>query len=141
MEKEQKTSTARYHPHYYGKLIREHLFFVCLVIMIAALLDVELRSFYLVIGLFGIVGVTILAGLTSPSNRAVMFVNMLVATFMFLFFEYFTIIRFVRYENFCDNIFLLRQVISIVFLIILYYSTKTMRYCNDESCKINPPLR
>jgi len=141
MEKEQTTSAPTYHPHYYGNLIREHLFVAGFVIMVVALLDVELRSFYVIIGLFGVVVFTILAGLTSPSNRAVMFSDMMVSACMFLFFEYFSINRFIRYENFSDNVFLLRQLLAVIFLIVLYYSTKTMRYRADESCKMNPPVK
>ncbi len=116
------------HPHYYGNLIRKNFFFAGFVIMMAALLDSELRSFYLFVGLFGVVGVTVLAGLTSPRKRAVMLTDVLVSAFMFLVFEYFAIAAYARYENFSDSVFLLRQLIAVVFLVALYYSTKTMRY-------------
>lgn len=119
---------AAVHPHYYGNLIRKNFFFAGFIIMMAALLDSELRSFYLFVGLFGVVGVTILAGLTSPRKRAIMLIDVLVSAIMFLIFEYFAIAAYARYENFSDNVFFLRQLIAVIFLVALYYSTKTMRY-------------
>ena len=121
-------SPEKVHPHYYGNLIRKNFFLAGFIIMMAALLDSELRSFYLFVGLFGVVGVTILAGLTSPRKRAIMFIDVLVSAVMFLIFEYFAIVAYARYENFSDSVFFLRQLIAAIFLVALYYSTKTMRY-------------
>lgn len=125
------------HPHYYGDLVRKHLFFAAIVIMIAALLDSELRNFYLFIGLFGVVGFTILAGLTSRSSRSIMLTDVLVSAFMFLIFEYYAIAAFVQYENFSHPAFFLRQTIAVIYLIILYYSTKTTRYYADMTRRID----
>lgn len=135
MEKEpKKTSpeTEPRHPHYYGDLIRKQLFFAAFVIMLAALIDEELRNFYLFVGLFGVVGFTILAGLTSPQKRSIMFTDVLVSAFMFLIFEYFAISAFTQYNDFSDPIFFFRQLIAVVYLITLYYSTKTLRYYDDQ---------
>lgn len=124
----QKLSPSAKHPHYYGNLIRKHLFFAALLILVAVFLDSELRSAYLSYGLIAVIGIIILAGLTSRSNRSIVFIDVLVSAFMFLTFEYFAINAFVRYESFSNGIFLLRQFIAIVFLITMYYSTKTLRY-------------
>lgn len=133
MEKDNtQSSSSTKHPHYYGNLIRKQLFFTAFVIMIAALIDSELRNFYFFIGLFGVVGFTILAGLTSPQKRGVMFTDVLVSSFMFLIFEYFAISAFIRYEDFSDPVFFFRQLIAVIYLIILYYSTKTLRYYDDQ---------
>ncbi|MBI5798324.1 MAG: hypothetical protein HZB10_00125 [Candidatus Yonathbacteria bacterium] len=125
------SDASKKHPHYYGELVRKHLFFAAFVIMIAALIDTELRNFYLFVGLFGVVGLTILAGLTSPKKRRVMFVDVFISAFMFLIFEYFAINAYVQYESFTYNVFFFRQLIAIVYLVTLYYSTKTMRYYED----------
>jgi len=124
----QKLSPAAKHPHYYGSLIRKHLFFAGLLILIAVFLDSELRSAYLSYGLVTVIGLIIIAGLTSRSNRSIVFVDAIVSALMFLVFEYFAIDTFVQYENFANGIFLLRQFIAIVFLITMYYSIKTLRY-------------
>jgi len=115
-------------PHYYGNLIRKYLFLAGFIIMIATLFDAELRSFYLFIGLFGVVGITLLAGLTSPQKRGIMFTDVFVSAIMFLVFEYFAIVAYIRYEDLFDKVFLLRQTLAVIFLVSLYYSTKTMRF-------------
>jgi len=128
---EKTLSLQARHPHYYGDLIRKQLFFAAFVIMIAALVDAELRSFYLFVGLFGVVGFTILAGITSPEKRGIMFIDVLISAFMFLIFEYFAIQAYARYENFSDSVFFFRQLIAVIYLVTLYYGTKTMRYYDD----------
>lgn len=113
--------------HYYGDIVRKHLFFAGLVLLLAALVDTEFRSFYLFAGIFGVLIFTVLAGLTSPLKRWVMVADVLVAGIMFMVFEYFAIDAFYRYENFSDTIFLIRQFLAVIFLITLYFSTKTVR--------------
>ncbi|MBI3634075.1 MAG: hypothetical protein HY228_00465 [Candidatus Yonathbacteria bacterium] len=131
-DNEQSSSIAK-PPHYYGDLVRKQFLFAGFIIIIAALIDSELQNFYLFVGLFGVVGLTVLAGLTSRGNRAVMFTDVLVSACMFLIFEYFSISAFVRYQNFSDPVFFLRQMIAVIFLITLYYSTKTMRYHGGDA--------
>ncbi|KKW08074.1 MAG: hypothetical protein UY42_C0001G0037 [Parcubacteria group bacterium GW2011_GWA2_49_16] len=118
--------------HYYGDVVRKHLFFAGFLVLIGALIDSELRPFYLFIGVFGVLVVTILAGLTSPRNRSIMFADMIISASMFLIFEYFAIDMYMRYENFSDPVFLLRQALSVVFLLTLYFSTKTLREMKKE---------
>lgn len=121
------------HPHYYGEVIRKNLFFAAFVIMLAALLDKDLRNFYLFVGLFGVVGFTVLAGLTSRSNRSIILTDIFVSAVMFLIFEYFAISAYAEYENFSHPAFFLRQLIAVIYLITLYYSTKTARYYSDNT--------
>jgi len=124
------------HPHYYGTLVRKQLVFAAFIILLAVLIDSELRNFYLVVGLFGVVGLTILAGLTSHQKRGIMFTDMFISAIMFLIFEYFAVNAFVKYGTFSDPIFFFRQLIAVIYLITLYYSTKTLRYYDDkESAK------
>lgn len=122
-------------PHYYGDLIRKQLFLAAFVIMAAALYDTELQSLYLFVGLFGVVAFTVLAGLTSRNNRAILVIEVLVSAVMFLIFEYFAIAEFTRYQSLSDSAFFFRELIAIIFLTTLYYSTKTTRY--HETCLIN----
>ena len=117
-------------PHYYGDIVRRHLVFAGIVVLLAALLDVELRSFYLVIGVFGALTFIVLAGLTSPVRRHVVVTDAFVSAIMFLVFEYFALDAFEHYGSFYNLVFLLRQVLSITFLTTLYFSTKTIREMN-----------
>lgn len=113
--------------HYYGDIVRKHLFFAGLVLLFAALVDKELQTFYFYTGIFGVLVFTILAGLTSPLKRRVMVADVFVAAVMFMMFEYFAIDAFSQYQNFSDTVFLIRQFLAVVFLITLYFSTKTVR--------------
>lgn len=119
-------------PHYYGNLVRKQLFFAALVIMIASLVDQELQNLYLLFGLFGVVGFTVLAGLTSRSNHKIFIIEVFVSAIMFLIFEYFAIVAFGQYQSFSNGSYFFRQLIAVIFLVILYYSTKTTRY--HEAC-------
>lgn len=113
--------------HYYGDIVRKHLFFAGLVLLLAALIDKELLSFYLYTGVFGVLIFTVLAGLTSPLKRWVMVADVFVAGIMFMVFEYFAINAFSQDQNFSDTVFLIRQFLAVIFLITLYFSTKTVR--------------
>lgn len=124
-------------PHYYGNLVRKQLFFAAFVLMIAALVDRELQSLYLLFGLFGVVAFTVLAGLTSKDNRAVLVIEVLVSAVMFLIFEYFAMVAYGQYESFSDGSFFFRQLLAVIFLVTLYYSTKTTRYHETDAHHYN----
>lgn len=117
-----------YQPHYYGDVTRRYMFLAGFVIMAAALLDSELRNLYILLGVFGVAVFTILAGLTSPQKRAVLFIDVMISAIMFPLFEYLAIVAYVQYENFYEPAFFLRQLLAVIFLITLYYSTKTTRF-------------
>ena len=56
-------------PHYYGDIVRKYLLFTGAMLLVAILVDKELLSFYLFVGIFGVLVLTILAGLMSPENN------------------------------------------------------------------------
>lgn len=114
-------------PHYYGDIVRKQLIFAGVVVLLAGLLDTELQSFYLFIAVFGVLTFVVLAGLTSPLKPSVMIANSVISGVMFLFFEYFALSAYAHYGDFANRVFLLRQLLSVVFLLTLYFSTKTIR--------------
>jgi len=83
--------------------------------------------FCLLVAAFGVLGFVILAGLTSPAMRTTMTINMLAAAAMFLVFEYLAIDAYIISRSFIEPIFLLRQFIAVMFLLAVYFSTKTLR--------------
>lgn len=119
-------------PHYYGDIIRKYLLFAGAMLLIAVLVDKELLSFYLFIGIFGVLVFTVLAALISPKVTSAIFTNAVISALMFLIFEYFAINAYLKSQTFLDSIFILRQVIAIAFLVALYFSTKTLRGMASE---------
>lgn len=114
-------------PHYYGDIVRKYLLFTGAMLLVAILVDKELLSFYLFVGIFGVLVLTILAGLMSPKITSAIFTNAIISALMFLMFEYFAIDAYLRSQTFLDSIFILRQAIAVAFLVALYFSTKTLR--------------
>lgn len=119
-------------PHYYGDIVRKYLLFAGAMLLIAVLVDKELLSFYLFIGIFGVLIFTVLAALMSPKVTSAIFTNAVISALMFLIFEYFAINAYLKSQTFLDSIFILRQVIAVAFLVALYFSTKTLRGMASE---------
>ena len=113
--------------HYHGDVVRRLFIAAGIAILIAALVDEVIRPFYLFVAAFGVLGFVILAGLTSPAMRTTMTINMLAAAAMFLVFEYLAIDAYIISRSFIEPIFLLRQFIAVMFLLAVYFSTKTLR--------------
>lgn len=113
-------------PHYYGDTIRKYLLIAGLLLLLAVIFDKELFKFYLIMGGVGVLVFTVLAGLTSPRTKPVIINIAAISAAMFLVFEYFTISGYLQSGIF--NVpFLIREALAIIFLVILYYSTKTIR--------------
>ena len=113
--------------HYYGDTVRKFFLAAGLVMLLAALRDQEFLSLYLFVGVVAVLALTVLAGLTSPQTRKVMVTDGAVSGFMFLLFEYLAVSAYVGTQNFLGELFLLRQLLAVIFLAALYFSTKTLR--------------
>lgn len=114
-------------PHYYGDTIRKYLLVAGLLLLLAVIFDKELLKFYLIMGGFGVLIFTILAGLTSPQNKSVIINIAAISAAMFLVFEYFAVSHYLRSGDLLNISFIIREVLAIIFLAVLYYSTKTIR--------------
>lgn len=119
-------------PHYYGDSTRKFLLFAGVVILIAILRDTELMQLYFLVGILTVVVLTIVAGMTSPKNRGVIVVSNVISAALFILFEYFAVINYAQTQNFFSEIFFLRQLLALTFLVSLYYSTKTLREMREE---------
>ena len=120
-------SESHFIPHYYGDTVRKHLLWAGAVLLLAAILDRELLQFYLIAGIFGVLSFTVLAGLISPLEQRIIVYVAILSGAMFLLFEYFAINGYLQYESLFSVVFLLRQILAVIFLSILYLSTKTVR--------------
>ena len=124
---ETTTQTRHPIPHYYGDIIRKHLLLAGGIVLLAAIYDRELLNFYLVVGVFGVLTFTVLAGLISPRVRLVVGYVAILSAVMFLLFEYFAINAYLQVEDIFRLVFVLREALAVIFLSILYFSTKTVR--------------
>ncbi len=120
-------------PHYYGDVIRGILLLAGLILLIAIPFDSALLGLYLVAGVVGVLVLALLAGLTSPTSRLSILSDALVSGLAFMVFEYAAISAYFTTNDFSlftpeDRIFLLRQLLAILFLLAFYFSTKTLRY-------------
>ncbi len=113
--------------HYYGDIVRRYFLLGGAVLLLAILVDRESLTFYLFTGVFGVLALTVLAGLTSPLSRQVTIANGIVSGALFLVFEYFAVNAYLNYLDFFNETFLLRQILALIFIIALYFSTKTFR--------------
>lgn len=113
--------------HYYGDIVRRFFLAAGLVLLVAILRDREFLSFYLFVGVFTVLALTVLAGLTNPCTRGVIIADGIVSGTMFLLFEYLALSAYVETQNFLDEIFFLRQLLAVIFLVALYFGTKTYR--------------
>lgn len=123
--------------HYYGDAIRI-LFLVAGVIMILTLPFfknlIPMPVFFSVLAL---VIIATAAGLTSPTKRGVMILNVFVSLVAFSIFEYYAI---TQYGTVDPIFFFSNQALAIVFFFTLYYSTKTLRGHFAEPVKTLPPI-
>ena len=111
-------------PHYYGNIVRT-LFLIGAVIMLTTL---PFFSTFLVLpAIFSIgalLAISILAGLTNPVQTYVMILNLVVSVFAIIVFEHHAVTQFVVIPTL---LFMIDQVLALIFLVAVYYSTKTLR--------------
>jgi hypothetical protein len=118
--------------HYYGDIVRK-LFLVGALIMLVTLPFFNERlPVSVIISLAVIVALGFLAGATNPEKRSVATVNMLISIAAILVFEYYAV-EVLRANSIRDPLFWTDQVLALIFLFALYYSTKTLRAMVLES--------
>lgn len=114
--------------HYYGDIVRGCFIATGCILLATILIDRRFLEFYLVLGTLGVLVMVILAGLTSPRTFWVLVSEAIIAGFGFITFEYLAVAAYVHAERLTDPVFVLRQMLSILFLITLYYSVKSIRW-------------
>jgi len=113
--------------HYYGDIVRRLIFSAGILVMLLAIFDEDLLSFYLLFGVVAVLVIVFLAGFTSPRQKWAILVDLLVSSVGFLMFEYFAISRYLSVDTIFDTVFFLRQLTAFVFITAVYFSAKTIR--------------
>lgn len=112
--------------HYYGDVVR-FLFIAAAIIMLITLpfinqrLPVPLAFSLIAILMFGLI-----AGLTSPLQKNTLIINTGVSLVSLVVFEYYAVNSYLKYSA-LDALFIVNQLLAIIFFFALYYSTKTLR--------------
>jgi len=110
--------------HYYGDLVRK-LFMAAAVIM---LIGLPFFHDYIPVpvnySVLGIILLGIFAGLVNPKLYLVTLLNTMIATVALIAFEFYAIKSFTQQQSF---FFVINELLAIIFLFALYYSTKTLR--------------
>lgn len=113
--------------HYYGDIVRKLFLLAGILLLVAIPLDTELYASYLTLGIVAALTLILLAGFTSPRNRKTTVGDMVVAALGFVIFEYFAVNHYVVHQNFFEMVFMLRQALALVFIIAVYFCSKTFR--------------
>ncbi len=125
--KDFRSSREKHVPHYYGDEVRIFFVIVGALLLASMLFDKDLLVFNILVGVVGVLILTIVAGLTSPRSFTVLVIDAVIAGLVFVFFEFFAISAYYRHETVLDVVFALRQSIAFVALAALYFSVKSIR--------------
>lgn len=112
--------------HYYGDVVR-FLFLLAAVIMLITLpflnpnLPVPLILSILIILTIGLV-----AGVTNPLQKSTSAITTGISSIALVVFEYYAVTTYLA-SSFTNLLFIVNQILALIFLFALYYSTKTLR--------------
>lgn len=112
--------------HYYGDLVRK-FFLAGAIFMIVAL--PFMNSYIevpLYISILAAITIGVIAGITNPAQKWAGILNFCIALAASFVFEYQAVIGYTNY-SYLHRTFWANQLLAIIFLIALYYSTKTVR--------------
>ncbi|MBI5044887.1 MAG: hypothetical protein HZC02_03105 [Candidatus Levybacteria bacterium] len=121
-----KDSNKKIPVHYYGDTIRK-LFFAAAFIMLFFLpfftgyIPVSIRASLLIV-----LALSIFSGLTSPRVFFVSVIDVVISVFGVFLFGYYAVDAYMQYSV-SSMFFWVNQILSIIFLVSLYFSIKTFR--------------
>ncbi len=110
--------------HYYGDIVRR-LFLTAAVIMLVTLPYVS-SQLSTPLSIIGIVAIGFFAGLMNPISHWPVYVNTAIAGGAVVIFEAYAV-NFYQTSSLTGGLFLINQVLAILFLLAFYFSTKTIR--------------
>lgn len=112
--------------HYYGDIVRRLFFCAALIMLVTFPFFNKMIPENPELSIAAIVIVGLLAALTNPRQLWTTILNTIVAILAVCVFEYYALIFYSRY-SLDSAIFWINQLLSLLFLISLYYSVKTFR--------------
>lgn len=116
----------RHVAHYHGDTVRT-LFVVSAVILLVA----ETTGASLPLTMTGIVALAVAlvvaAGITNPAQAWIHFLNAIVSIYGAVTFGMYAIEQYHRSHNFTDTTYLFAETLALLFLVAVYFTTKTVR--------------
>lgn len=112
--------------HYYGDMVRALFMLAALVMVLSLPLINNLLPVNTFISILIILGLGFLAGLTNPEQKWTVVLDTIIALVALSIFEYYAIGAFLD-GSVTDPLFYINQLLAIIFLFALYYSTKSVR--------------
>ncbi len=113
-------------PHYYGDIVRKLLFSAAILMLFGLPFFSERLPVSLSGSLVVIIAVGFFAGLTNPIKSWTIFIDMVVSILATIIFEYYAVVNY-QTNSGADWLFWIDQILALIFLFALYYSTKTVR--------------
>lgn len=112
--------------HYYGDVVRT-LFLAAAVIMLLTLPFLDPRLPVPVsLSILAILIIGIIAGVTNPVKKSTAIVNTGISAIALTVFEYYAVKTYLA-ASFSNLMFFVNQILALIFLFAIYYSTKTLR--------------
>lgn len=113
-------------PHYYGDLVRK-LFLAAAVFMIIMLPFMnQFLEVPLYVSILIAIGISVFAGITNPVQAWAVIFNFIIALIGSIVAEYEAVQGYTNY-SITHRTFWANQILAIIFIVALYYSTKTVR--------------
>ena len=112
--------------HYYGDVVR-FLFLAAAVIMLVTLpfLNPNLPV-PLIFSILIILSIGLVAGVTNPLQKSTSFITTGISAIALIVFEYYAVTTYIN-TSYTNILFIVNQILALIFLFALYYSTKTLR--------------
>ncbi|OGZ52680.1 MAG: hypothetical protein A3B25_03410 [Candidatus Ryanbacteria bacterium RIFCSPLOWO2_01_FULL_48_26] len=112
--------------HYYGDAARRFFLAGALLMIVALPIFNDLLPVNAFLSIFTIIFVGFFAGFTNPRQRWVLAMDAVIGIIAFCTFEYYAVDFYVQYA-FQNLLFVLNQVLALLFFLGAYYSVKSWR--------------
>ncbi len=113
--------------HYYGDIIRKLFLAIALLMVVAYPVFTQFINLPHYLPILAVVIVVLLAGFQNPLHYFVPLINTLAAVAGFIIFEYKATIIYLNAENYSLAFFWTNQILAVLFLIAVYFCSKTLR--------------
>lgn len=119
-----KSVTTPQISHYYGDIVRRLFLISGVIVLVSLPFSNNILPIHISVTTFLVIVLILFAAITNPFQKWVAFVNVGISTVAVLTFEFFAVSGYSMEEM---NLFIVRQILSIIFFFALYYSSKTLR--------------